>query len=136
MHVQFENVCKKRAKKKFQIAKMYSVFPKVVARKELKNATFPQVVAFAQPKLVAQPEVVAFSAQLLLETHCICKKKSKIFTNFFLISISHLNILKFFRNWKKYKRKQWFNLKYTVFHSTDFRNSALPLGPVFLDSVY
>ena len=45
------------------------MFPKVVARKGLKNAKFPKVVAFAQPKLVAQPKVVAFSAQLLLETH-------------------------------------------------------------------
>ena len=48
---------------------MYSVFPKVVARKGLKNGKFPKVVAFAQPKLVAQQKVVPFSAQLLLETH-------------------------------------------------------------------
>ena len=48
---------------------VYSGFPKVVARKGLKNARFPKVVAFAQPKLVAQSKAVAFSAQLLLETH-------------------------------------------------------------------
>ena len=50
---------------------LYSGFPKVVARKGLKNAKFPNVVAFAQPKLVAQPKVVAFSAQLHLETYYI-----------------------------------------------------------------
>ena len=53
------------------IVRKYSVFPKVVARKRLKNAKFPKVVAFAQSKLVAQPKVVAFFAQLLLETHYI-----------------------------------------------------------------
>ena len=43
----------------------YSGFPKVVARKGLKNAKFQKVVAFAQPKLVAR------KTQLLLETYYI-----------------------------------------------------------------